>query len=70
MRTYKLLEANEIGKGVLLENDAGHISPHYELNKKIITETKGFKDSEGVFMLSYRSVGFKTEMVEYTQQTY
>ena len=50
MRTYKLLEANEIGKGVLLENDAGHISPHYELNKKIITETKGFKDSEGVFI--------------------
>tara|TARA_R110000824_G_scaffold59863_10_gene160465 strand:+ start:1269 stop:1979 length:711 start_codon:yes stop_codon:yes gene_type:complete len=41
----RILEANEIGKGVLLENDAGHISPNYYLNKKIITETKGFKDS-------------------------
>ena len=46
----RILEANEIGKGVLLENDAGHISPHYDLNKKIITETKGFKDSDGVFI--------------------
>ena len=38
MNTLKILGPNEVGKGILIEYDAGYISP--DINSKIITELK------------------------------
>lgn len=35
----RILGPNEIGKGILVEMDAGHISPSHELNRSIIEES-------------------------------
>ena len=41
----KILNANEVGKGILIEMDAGHISPNDEFNKKMLEENhKNFLD--------------------------
>jgi len=41
----KILNANEVGKGILIEMDAGHISPNNEFNKKMLEENhKNFLD--------------------------
>jgi hypothetical protein len=41
----KILGANELGKGILIEMDAGHVSPHDEFNKKVLQESqKNFLD--------------------------
>jgi hypothetical protein len=44
----KVLGPNEIGKGILIEYDAGHISP--EENKKVIREMKGIDFSEDIVL--------------------
>ena len=36
----KILGPNELGKGILIEMDAGFISPNDEFNKKQIQEAK------------------------------
>jgi hypothetical protein len=40
----KILAPNEIGKGILIEYDAGYISPTDKLNSEIIKESKNFLD--------------------------
>jgi hypothetical protein len=40
MKQLRLLEANEIGFGILVETDAGYISPKNEFNAKILRESK------------------------------
>ena len=44
----KILGPNEIGKGILIEYDAGHVSP--EDNKKIISEMKNMDFSEDLIL--------------------
>jgi len=46
----KVLGPNEIGKGILIEYDAGHISPEEIKNKNIITEMQN-KDTDQDFIL-------------------
>jgi len=41
---YKILSPNEIGKGLLIEYDAGYISPKHSFNENIIKESKNFLD--------------------------
>lgn len=40
MKQLRLLEANELGFGILVETDAGYISPKDEFNAKILRESK------------------------------
>lgn len=40
MKQLRLLEANEVGFGILVETDAGYISPKDEFNAKILREAK------------------------------
>jgi hypothetical protein len=40
MKQLRLLEANELGFGILVEMDAGYISPKDEFNAKILQEQK------------------------------
>lgn len=40
----KILGPNEIGKGILIEYDAGYISPNDKYNSDIIKESKNFLD--------------------------
>lgn len=44
----KILGPNETGKGILIEYDAGHVSP--DDNKKIIAEMKGMDFSEDLIL--------------------
>jgi hypothetical protein len=44
----KILGANETGKGILIEYDAGHVS--YEDNKKIISEMKDMDFSQDIIL--------------------
>ena len=44
----KILGPNETGKGILIEYDAGHVSP--DDNKKIISEMKGMDFSEDLIL--------------------
>lgn len=46
----KILGPNETGKGILIEYDAGHISPEELKNKNIITEMQN-KDTDQDFIL-------------------
>jgi hypothetical protein len=46
----KILGPNEIGRGILIEYDAGHISPEEVKNKNIITEMQN-KDTDQDFIL-------------------
>lgn len=38
MKTLRILEANEVGHGILIEMDAGYVSPKIELNQSILRE--------------------------------
>lgn len=38
MKNLRILEANEVGHGILIEMDAGYISPSYEPNAKVLKE--------------------------------
>lgn len=40
MKKLRILEANELGHGILIEMDAGYISPLHEINAKIIKESE------------------------------
>jgi hypothetical protein len=40
MNTLRILEANEIGHGILIESDAGWINPKDQLNVNLIQENK------------------------------
>ena len=44
----KVLGPNETGRGILIEYDAGHISP--EENKKVIREMKGIDFSDDIVL--------------------
>jgi hypothetical protein len=39
MKSLRILEANELGHGILIEMDAGWISPSHEMNQKILQES-------------------------------
>ena len=38
MKQLRILEANEVGHGILIEMDAGWISPKFDLNAKMLSE--------------------------------
>ena len=40
MKNLRILEANELGHGILIEMDAGYLSPSHEINAKIIKESE------------------------------
>ena len=42
MQNYKILGPNESGKGILIEMDAGYISPTETRNLKMLQENKNF----------------------------
>ena len=44
MQNYKILGPNESGKGILIEMDAGYISPTETRNLKMLQENKNFLD--------------------------
>lgn len=44
MNNYKILGANEVGKGILIEWDAGYVSPKEFNNQKVIQESKNLLD--------------------------
>ena len=66
----KVLGPNETGRGILIEYDAGHISP--EENKKVIREMKGidFSDDIVLYELYYRSSTLQIRMGEYTPRDF
>ena len=49
MKNYRVLSPQEIGKGILIEYDAGHINPNDELNKDLLKENKGYLDHSKPF---------------------
>jgi hypothetical protein len=44
MQNYKILGPTEIGRGILIEMDAGYVSPSEMNNLKFLQESKDFKD--------------------------
>ncbi len=40
MKKLRILEANELGHGILIEMDAGYVSPKDEYNSKVLAEAK------------------------------
>jgi len=38
MKQYRILGPNEVGKGILIEEDAGYVSPNDKLNESILKE--------------------------------
>jgi len=48
MNNYKILSPNEVGKGILIEYDAGYINPKTESNKYIM-ESRSFLDHSKPF---------------------
>ena len=42
MKKLRLLESHETGHGILVEMDAGYVSPRDEFNEKILQESKSF----------------------------
>jgi len=44
MQNYKILGPTEIGRGILIEMDAGYVSPNEMNNSKFLQESKDFKD--------------------------
>jgi len=44
MQNYKILGPREIGKGILIEMDAGYVSPSEKNNLKFLQESRDFKD--------------------------
>jgi hypothetical protein len=44
MQNYKILGPNESGKGVLIEMDAGYVSPNEARNIKVLQENKNIAD--------------------------
>ena len=52
MNTLKILGPNEVGKGILVEYDAGYISPNDVNNKRIISEMKDMDFSEDLVLFA------------------
>ena len=46
----RVLEAHETGKGILVEHDAGYISPNHPENEKVIMESKSMRDHSKPFI--------------------
>jgi len=44
MQNYKILGPTEIGRGILIEMDAGYVSPTEKNNFKFLQESRDFKD--------------------------
>ena len=44
MQNYKILGPREIGKGILIEMDAGYVSPTEKHNQTFLQESRDFKD--------------------------
>jgi hypothetical protein len=44
MQNYKILGPTEVGRGILIEMDAGYVSPTDKNNFKFLQESKDFKD--------------------------
>ena len=44
MQNYKILGPKETGKGILIEMDAGYVSPTEKNNQTFLQESKDFKD--------------------------
>ena len=49
MNNLRILGPNDIGKGILIEYDAGHINPNDEFNRNILKENKNFLDHSKPF---------------------
>jgi hypothetical protein len=45
----KILKPGQVGKGILIEEDAGFVSPTHEVNAKIIKESQNFLDHSKPF---------------------
>lgn len=52
MNTLKILGPHEVGRGILVEYDAGYISPNDVNNKRIITEMKDMDFSEDLILFA------------------
>jgi hypothetical protein len=52
MNTLKILGPNEVGRGILVEYDAGYISPNDVNNKRIISEMKDMDFSEDLVLFA------------------
>jgi len=44
MNNLRILGPNDLGKGILIEYDAGHINPNDEFNRNILKENKNLLD--------------------------
>jgi hypothetical protein len=65
----KILGPKETGTGILIEYDAGHVSP--EDNKKIISEMKNVDFSEDLILMPfYKNLIHLIKMAEYTPKYY
>jgi len=49
MVNYKILSSNEIGKGILIEHDAGFVNPLDKRNINMVNESKNFLDHSKPF---------------------
>ena len=72
MNNLRILGPNEIGKGVLIEYDAGYISPKDKFNADILKEQKDFLDTQNHLssMLYYRNIIPQIETEEYILKEY
>ena len=68
----KILKPNEIGKGILIEYDAGHISMKNAVDNDLVNEQKSQLDTLNhlYFMLLYKSMAHQIEMVVYILKRY
>ena len=44
-----ILKPGQVGKGILIEEDAGFISPKHEFNEKVLKESRDFSDHSKPF---------------------
>jgi hypothetical protein len=56
MNTLKILGPNEVGRGILVEYDAGYISPNDVNNKRIISEMKDMDFSEDLVLFAVKNI--------------
>ena len=68
----KILGPNDVGRGILIEMDAGYISATDERNLKVIQEQKTQLDYSNPlnFMPYYKSTIHQIEMVVFTQKKF
>ena len=56
MKQLRILEANELGHGILVEMDAGYVSPRDEFNANILKESKNLDYKNPFEFYSYMIV--------------